>query len=62
MSNEQPTIHKGQISLCCICGETFHGYGNNPWPVKEEGVCCNECNLSKVFPARWNLHFKPKGE
>ena len=29
---------------CCICGKEFIGYGNNPWPLKEEGRCCNDCN------------------
>ena len=36
---------------CCICGKEVEEYGNNPWPIKE-GRCCNECNLSKVLPAR----------
>ena len=29
---------------CCICGENYKGYGNNPDPVKEEGRCCDNCN------------------
>lgn len=29
---------------CCICKKTFNGYGNNPWPLKEKGQCCNSCN------------------
>ena len=38
---------------CCICGkEIFEGYGNNPWPVMDEGECCDECNYQKVIPAR----------
>ena len=37
---------------CCICGKEFTDYGNNPEPVKESGVCCDECNASKVIPAR----------
>lgn len=40
--------------ICCICGKKFHGHGNNPRPVKEEGQCCNECNYTKVIPARLN--------
>lgn len=32
---------------CCICGEEFTGYGNNPYPLnKEEGArCCDDCNM-----------------
>lgn len=38
--------------ICCICGEEFIGYGNNPWPVAEEGECCDQCNSDSVIPAR----------
>lgn len=37
---------------CCICGRIFKGYGNNPAPVKKHGRCCDDCNSSKVIPAR----------
>lgn len=37
---------------CCICGKQFTEYGNNPWPVKAEGICCNACNLNVVIPTR----------
>lgn len=37
---------------CCICGEEFEGYGNNPSPVKETGKCCDACNRKFVIPAR----------
>jgi len=40
------------MKTCCICGKEFDGYGNNPWPVKEDGCCCDECNVDKVIPAR----------
>jgi hypothetical protein len=40
--------------VCCLCGETLPDgeYGNNPRPLKSEGVCCNYCNGTKVIPAR----------
>lgn len=38
--------------VCCICGKVFEGYGNDPWPVREEGKCCIECNFETVIPAR----------
>lgn len=44
---------------CCICGETFEGYGNNAAPVKD-GTCCDKCNLEKVIPARIDLVTKAK--
>lgn len=39
---------------CCICGGTFEGYGNNPWPVvkDEDASCCDVCNAVEVVPAR----------
>ena len=50
---------------CCICGKEVDGWGNNPWPVKEDGECCDDCNNNEVIPARI-LHMyknkKPKKE
>ena len=39
---------------CCICGQVFTGYGNNPWPVNddEDARCCDTCNADVVIPAR----------
>ena len=53
---------------CCICGDEFTGWGNNPEPVigtinmhsgeeilddnGEPLSCCDGCNSSKVIPAR----------
>jgi hypothetical protein len=37
---------------CCICGEDFEGYGNNPAPYRESGKCCDACNRKFVIPAR----------
>ncbi len=39
---------------CVICGGKFEGYGNNPWPIKEEGRCCDSCN-NKVIEKRLQL-------
>lgn len=38
--------------LCIFCGKEIVGYGNNPAPLSEEGRCCDECNYTKVIPAR----------
>lgn len=41
-----------KIKICCICGKVFTDWGNNPWPVKDEGECCDICNSMFVVPAR----------
>lgn len=40
--------------ICCICGKTFTGWGNNPWPVDKhpDHKCCDECNGLHVIPTR----------
>lgn len=40
------------MKKCCICGHKFEGWGNNPYPVKEEGECCDKCNSLYVVPER----------
>ena len=44
---------------CCLCGEEFEGYGNNPAPVKESGECCDRCNAEKVITARLEALLMP---
>ena len=43
-----------KIFQCCICGDVFTGWGNNPYPVNkdENARCCNDCNSMHVIPAR----------
>ena len=40
--------------ICCICGNKFFGWGNNPWPINSNdgAKCCDMCNLTRVIPAR----------
>jgi hypothetical protein len=38
---------------CALCEGLYNGYGNNGWPLCQ-GKVCDECNASKVIPARWN--------
>lgn len=40
--------------ICCICGEKFKGFGNNPYPLTddENARCCDECNTKYVITAR----------
>ena len=53
MEGSDPSLNnKGVLKdTCCLCGADIQGHGNNASPVKE-GVCCDECNLFKVVPAR----------
>ena len=46
---ESYEIH--EVQYCCLCGKRIEGYGNNASPVKE-GNCCDECNITRVIPAR----------
>ena len=36
---------------CCICKKEFTGYGNNPYPIKTKGRCCDLCDM-QVIKAR----------
>lgn len=40
--------------ICCFCGKTFIGWGNDPWPINKSknAECCDECNTHFVLPAR----------
>lgn len=42
------------MTKCCLCGQEFEGFGNNPWPLNndENARCCDKCNAEKVIPAR----------
>ena len=38
---------------CCICGDEFSEYGNNPEPLgRWPDRCCNDCNNRFVIPVR----------
>lgn len=39
----------GEDFTCVICKREIEGeWGNNPWPLAEEGECCNVCNTAVV--------------
>lgn len=52
--------------VCCICGKEFTGYSNNPSPLKDKdgkdypegSVCCKECDIELVTPAKINRFFE----
>ena len=29
---------------CVLCGRPITGWGNNPYPLAEDGECCDQCN------------------
>ena len=38
---------------CCLCEGEYTHYGNNPHPLNDgKGKCCDDCNATKVIPAR----------
>ncbi len=41
--------------ICVICEKRSMGYGNNPFPVKKDGICCDLCNYQVVIPTRLNI-------
>lgn len=59
------TIYQGAImkerKKCCICGKDFDGWGNNAEPLAY-GLCCDECNNSKVLAARLVQYYKGNKE
>ena len=49
-------IRKIKMKKCCICKKKIKGDGNNPLPLyNKEGICCDECNMLHVIPARLTL-------
>ena len=47
-------MNGNETHTCVLCGTTFVGYGNNPEPLAsfDDGRCCDDCNTTKVIPAR----------
>ena len=57
-------MNANEVWKCCICGEYFTGWGNNPWPIsdKEEDRCCDMCDTTKVLPARIAMSIERRKE
>ena len=45
-------IAKGIKFHCSLCNKEEWGFGNNPAPLPGD-KCCDECNNTKVMPARF---------
>ena len=41
---------RGRLLTCALCEVEFVGWGHALSSI--EGVCCDECNWTKVLPAR----------
>ena len=48
------TLDEEETFKCCICLNECRGLGNNPDPISEneDDRCCDNCNMTKVIPAR----------
>ena len=43
-------LHRSLIMEdCVLCGEVIEGYGNNAYPLSEEGECCDQCNYAVIY-------------
>ena len=50
------------LKTCSLCGTKFPEWGNNPAPLADleaDGPCCDDCNSTKVIPARLS-HIVPR--
>lgn len=34
---------------CVLCKGKFRGWGNNPYPLKDNGRACDDCNVDVVL-------------
>ncbi len=54
---DEDITQSNDTKTCVICGKEFTGHGNNAQPVKD-GLCCDNCNMTKVIPTRLNVSKK----
>ena len=40
---------------CVICENNFEGFGNNPYPLSEDGRCCDVCNIDVIVERFRNI-------
>ena len=50
---ENAQLKKDHTQVCPICGKTFNGYGNNPYPIAKDGLCCDDCNMWVIVMRCW---------
>jgi hypothetical protein len=58
-SDDECEESESESDDCCVlCGGPYTYTGNNPFPVEDHGVCCDDCNYLKVIPARFRESWK----
>lgn len=50
-----------ETHTCCICGKKFKGHGHLPTPIKDDGLCCDECNINVVMKRNEQLENEGSG-
>lgn len=48
----KPLVQEPETKKCVLCNSVLETYGNNPAPLAQDGECCDDCNSTKVIPAR----------
>lgn len=51
---ELKNYEEGAIYRCPLCGKSFKGYGNDPWPIETYQVC-SECDWKVIIPLKNKL-------
>jgi hypothetical protein len=46
---------------CVLCDKFFDEWGNNPWPLAEEGRCCDDCNLNVIAARLLDMARRTRG-
>ena len=36
------------MKICVLCEEMISGYGHNPTPLADSGLCCDNCNWEVI--------------
>lgn len=64
IENARDEILLEKVPPCVLCGTIWMSkYGmNNPAPLAESGKCCDDCNRTKVLPARLSMLLSKKEE
>lgn len=47
---------------CCLCNNKFKGYGNNPYPLSDWGVCCDKCNGDVITYRMYKLSIESRND
>ena len=42
-------MKNNNLTVCVICGDSFRGLGSNPYPIKDKGRCCSQCDQKVIM-------------